>query len=130
MRMPCLASCIAFAGLATPALADTHEPQAIYGVWGDVRQCARAVILEGGTRRAAPVEIAEGWLKQGTIWCRLTWFPSEPRANGLFASAQALCGEDSPLGYRLDALLAGEELSLIWDEALVNGPMRRCGVPE
>ena len=129
MKAPWLAFFLAFAGLPAPGHAENDEPQAIYGVWGDARQCARAVILEGGTRRAAPVEISEGWLKQGPIWCRLTWFPAEPRANGLFASAQALCGEDSALGYRLDAVLAGQNLSLIWNETLINGPMRRCNAP-
>ena len=128
--MPRFALCMAIAGLAAPGLAANDAPPAIYGVWGDARQCARATILEVGTRRAAPVEIADGWLRHGTIWCRLTWLTAEQRADGLFASARALCGEDGALGYRLDAVLAGEELSLIWDEALVNGPMRRCEVRE
>ena len=126
MRLLRLPLCIAVALVARQAVAAADDRQSLYGVWGDARQCTRAVLQEGGTVRAEPVQIAEGWLQQGPIWCRLTWFPAQTRAGGLFVSARALCGEDSALDYRLDLVLDGGELLLIWDEALVNGPMRLC----
>jgi len=113
---------ILMAMLAGPAQAT----DALWGRWGDARQCAGALLLPGGTVRAAPFELSPGWLRHGPTWCRLTWFPPQPRTDGLFASARALCGEDSARSYRLDAVLQGAELRLIWDETLINGPLRRC----
>ena len=71
-------------------------------------------------------DIRPGWLRHGGQWCRLSWFPAQPRENGLFVTSHALCGEDSNRSYRLDFDLSGEELTLIWDEQLANGPLRRC----
>jgi len=104
--------------------ADGHS--ALFGVWGTEAQCAGALLIPGGTVHAAPVEITEGWLIHGDIWCALTWFPAQTRANGAFVSTQAVCGEDSQRSYRLDMDLDGNDLTLIWDEALVNGPMGTC----
>ena len=126
MTMLRLTFCIAITLIAQQSAATSGGRHALYGLWGDARQCTRAMIQNGGTVRAEPMQIAEGWLQQGTIWCRLTWFPVQARAGGLFVSARALCGEDSALDYRLDMVLDGDELSLIWDETLMNGPMRRC----
>jgi len=111
----------AFLFLATLALANPLE-----GRWGTPAQCAGQPLIEGGTRLAAPIEVGAEWLKQGEVWCRLTWFDPQPRANGLYQAARAQCGEDTVQGYNLGFVLAGEALTLLWDEALVNGPLWRC----
>lgn len=110
--------------LASVAQADPRTP--LYGTWGTAAQCTGALIKPGGTRRATPFELRPGWLRHGGLWCRLAWFPPIPRDGGLFAGAIAHCGEDSARSYRLGLSLAGDELTLIWDDALANGPLRRC----
>ena len=109
---------------ALPVKADPRA--ALYDTWGTSDQCAGRLLLPKGTKRAAPFEIRPGWLRQGELWCKLTWFPAQTRENGLYVSTRATCGEDSARGYRLDFLLADGEMMLIWDEALANGPLARC----
>ena len=115
---------LVFCCLTGPVFADTRE--AFYGTWGTGTQCARALLKDGGTVLAEPFEIRPGWLRHGQLWCRLAWFPFQHRDDGAFNSARAMCGEDSVRSFRLDLSLDGEELTLIWDESLVNGPMHRC----
>ncbi|WP_300515937.1 hypothetical protein [Aliiroseovarius sp.] len=112
---------LVFLLISTPALADP-----LLGRWGTPAQCAGRPVLEGGTRLAAPFEIGPEWLRQGEVWCRLTWFDAQPQSGGLFRAARALCGEDSVRGYNLGFVLEGEALTILWDERLVNGPLRRC----
>lgn len=107
--------------LGGPVLADDRAP--FLGVWGTAAQCAGEPILKGGSKRASPFEITPDWLRNGETWCALRWFPVQ---SDRYASTRALCGEDSAISYRLDMLRDGETLRLIWNEALVNGPLIRC----
>jgi len=96
------------------------------GVWGTDRQCAGAPIKPGGTVLAEPFHIGEDWLRHGPVWCRLTWFPVERRADGLFTGAYAQCGEDSVRDFLLRLELSGETLTLRWGLTLSNGPLAGC----
>ena len=113
--------------VAAPA-AQATERGVFLGIWGTSAQCAGDLLQPGGTVRAVPFEITEGWLRHGALWCSLDWFPAVPRTDGTFASTRALCGEDSQRSYRLDFLHKADmdALVLIWDEALLNGPLMRC----
>ncbi len=108
----------------SPAMAD--ERTALYGLWGDERQCAAQPIVPGASLLAQPFEIRPGWMRHGIIWCRLDWLLVEPRGDGLFASTRAQCGEDAVRDYRLDFALSEETLTMIWDERVVTGPLPRC----
>ena len=110
--------------LPWPVLAS--ERHAFYGSWGTAKQCASEPIKQGGTVRAQPFEISAGWLKQGSHWCRLSWFPVEQRKNGLFTGAIAQCGEDAVRAYRVRMELQGEQLSIRWGFSITNGPLLRC----
>lgn len=110
---------------ALPATAD--ERAAFYGTWGTEKQCARAPIKPGGTVLEEPFEIGAEWLRQGSFWCRLNWFPIEPRGDDVFTAAHAQCGEDSTRDYVLGMELAGGKLKLRWEFPLSNGPLGRCG---
>jgi len=112
--------------LALPALAAAAEREALYGKWGTPKQCARELIKEGGTVLAEPFEINAQWLRQGQLWCRLNWFPTEVREDGLFTGAYALCGEDAAQSYTLGMVLSDSKLTLRWDFPLSNGPLERC----
>lgn len=110
--------------LAFPAAA--NEREVFYGVWGTAKQCSRTPVKSGGTVLAEPFEISANWLRQGRLWCRLNWFPMQPREDGLFTGAHAQCGEDSIRGYSLGMELSGDSLALRWDLLLLNGPLARC----
>jgi len=116
------------AAVADPAGAQ-EAPGRLKGAWGTGAQCERALIQPGGTVRADPVELDETWLRQGAMWCSLTWFELQPQDGGFYVAAQALCGEDSQRAWRLGLSYRyemAEQLTLIWDDQLVNGPLGRC----
>lgn len=118
-----LALLIAAAGSS----AASAGPDAVYGTWGTEAQCARAPLIAGGTRRAAPVVISEAWLQHGEIWCRLDWFDTEMGGAGTsYFAARALCGEDAARDYGLGVHLDGPALTLIWNQEQIAGPLRRC----
>ncbi len=114
------------AALLPLSAAAGETPDALRGAWGTPAQCSRALLAPGGTLHASPFRISASWLEHGGIGCLLTWFPAQRRENGLFAVANALCGEDSAQSWRIDFLLQGDQLHLIWNETLENGPLRRC----
>lgn len=100
----------------------------LFDTWGNIAQCSRQPLIEGGSLLAAPFEISENWLKQRDLWCALTWFPTTNSATGSYTRVRALCGEDSQRGYWLSLVYArsNDQLTLIWDETLENGPLNRC----
>lgn len=110
---------------AAPLGAVAQEP-ALLGTWGTQAQCTRQTILPGGSVRAAPYEISEGWLRHGTFWCRLSWFPAQERPRGVYASVVALCGEDAVRTHTLAFVLEGGILRMAWNESLLSPPMQRC----
>ncbi len=112
--------------LTTSAAAD--ERAAFFGTWGTKKQCARLPIKPGGTVLAQPFEIRAGWLRQGQIWCRLTWFPIERRGRGTFSGAHAQCGEDAVRDYFLRMQLTQNTMTLRWGLTLKNGPLMRCPI--
>lgn len=115
-----------FTFLTLPTIAAADAREQFYGTWGTAKQCAKDPIKEGLTVRAQPFEITDEWLKQGQLWCRLDWFPVEPREDSVFTGAYAQCGEDAVRGYILGMRLSDEKLTLRWDVLLSNGPLARC----
>ena len=110
------------------APASAGEREALFGTWGTPKQCARAPIKDGGTVLAEPFELTSLWLRQGRIWCRLKWFPVEPRKDGLATGAFAQCGEDAVRDYLVRMKLSGDALTLYWGFRHANGPLARCPV--
>lgn len=98
----------------------------LYGEWGTDTQCSRALITPKGTKLAAPFDIRPDWLGHGDVWCRLNWGTESSNDDGLFAVAQAICGEDNVRSYTLDFRLSGDELTLTWDRWHKTGPVTRC----
>lgn len=111
-------------------IAQTQRPVELFGEWGSPAQCTRQLILPGGSLRHSPVSISADWFAQNGIWCRLDWSAPRRRDGRLYVVSRARCGEDTVRPYWLafDLDLRGDapQLSLIWDEVLVNGPMQRC----
>jgi hypothetical protein len=119
--------CLVLMGL--PLSGSAQDMARLAGEWGTEAQCAGALILPGGTRRAASVRISAGWLQQGETWCALNWYRPQAQQHGFYVAAEAVCGEDSQRAWHLGfAYREGnaEHLMLFWDEDLVNGPLNRC----
>ena len=110
--------------LAWPAAAD--ERKVFYGSWGTEQQCSRTPIKPGGTVLAEPFQIGPEGLRQGQIWCRLSWFPIELREDGVFTGAFAQCGEDAVREYLLRMTLSEDALTVRWGLQRSNGPLTRC----
>ena len=92
MRGPFFIALFVFS-IATNATAD--ERQVFFGTWGTAKQCAREPIKSGGTVLSEPYEINPRWLRQGRLWCNLSWGSVEVRKDGYFAGTHAQCGEDA-----------------------------------
>ena len=105
------------------------ENEVFYGVWGTHKQCSRAPIKPGGTVLSQPIEINSNWLRQGKLWCNLSWGPVEVRKDGFFTAAQAQCGEDTLRGYFLGMELSGDNLRLRWGFPRLSPPLARCSKP-
>ena len=110
--------------LSLPAAAE--ERHVFHGTWGTQAQCVGEPIKPGGSVKAAPYVIGPEWLRHGQTWCRLDWFPIEPREGGLFSGAHAHCGEDAVRSYLLGMNLARGELTLRWNLFTSAGPLSRC----
>lgn len=115
--------------IALPAFASASQRDVLYGTWGTAKQCAREPLRPGLTVNAEPVVIGPQWLRQGAISCLLTWFPIEPRGDGIFTGAYAQCGEDAVRAYALRMFLSGGALTIRWDFLVSNGPLGRCSGP-
>jgi hypothetical protein len=98
----------------------------LYGQWGTAAQCAGDLITPHGTRRAAPFEIRNDWLNHAEVWCRLNWISSVASTTGFFAVARGLCGEDDVRDYQIRFDFSIDQLTISWNELIVNGPLQRC----
>jgi len=122
-------ACLAAICIALPTIGLTQSvPEPLLGLWGTNAQCGGATVIDGGTYRATPFQITAGWLRHGSIWCRLQWFTPQIDGGGLYVAARAQCGEDAVNGYGIGFRhqASPETLTLIWDESLINGPLHRC----
>ena len=102
------------------------DPDLFYDVWGTEQQCSRQLLTPKGTKRAAPFDIRSEWLGHGDVWCHLSWGTVAPADDGLFAIAHALCGEDTARSYDIKFRLRDDQLTLVWNLWLRNGPLMRC----
>ena len=100
----------------------------LLGVWGTEQQCARELLVPGGTKKAAPFEIQPDWLGNGDVWCRINWTAVKATENGVDAMAHGLCGEDNVRDYQIRVILSGEELQITWNFFHSNGPLFRCEI--
>lgn len=116
---------VALAGLI-PIFAVADQRTLVYGEWGTPKQCAREPIKPGGTVLAEPYLITDEWLRHGSVWCQLNWFPVEEREGGVFTGANARCGEDTLRSYMLGMNLSEGMLTLRWDIFRSTGPLMRC----
>ena len=100
-------------------------PKALLATWGSREQCAAASTNSTALHRY-PFEIGREWLRQGPIYCYLTWRSHQPLANGSETQAFAQCGEDMLREYRVFFLLHESRLRIRWSEDFATPGLERC----
>ena len=63
--------------LLIPGSSGASDKAALEGIWGSPAQCARALLVEGGSKTAEPFEIRDGWLRHGQTWCHIKLFRTD-----------------------------------------------------
>ena len=103
-------------------------PAALTGTWGTDRQCA--TFAAGGSDNPAlmPYQISSDWVKQGFLYCFLSW-RGETRVGGQpLYYAEARCGEDDLRDYRLSFELRDKRLRIYWSEDFTTAALEACRV--
>ncbi len=105
------------AGIAPPAT--------LLATWGSPGQCAAAGADSAALHRH-PFEISREWLRQGPIYCYLTWLSNQELADGSETQVFAQCGEDTLREYRVFFLLRDQRLQIRWSENFTTAELERC----
>lgn len=101
-------------------------PQPLLGIWGTAEQCAAHESGNNDNPRLFPYRISGDWIRQGNIYCYLSWRDHEGDSDGLRAYALAQCGEDNLREYQLRLLLQQGELQIRWSEDFTTRALRAC----
>ncbi len=102
-----------------------EPPAVLLATWGSNQQCA-AARDDADALHLHPFEIGREWLRQGPIYCYLTWLSSQPLTDGSESLAFARCGEDTLREYRVFFLLRDQRLSIRWSEDFTSAELGRC----
>ncbi len=105
--------------------AGISPPPVLLSTWGSRQQCA-AASSDKTALHLYPFEVDREWLRQGPIYCYLTWLSNQPMANGSETQAFAQCGEDSLREYRIFFLLQGQQLRIRWSADFTTPALERC----
>lgn len=101
-------------------------PAALLGTWGSEAQCD-AFAADGSDNPALmPYEISADWIRQGFLYCALSW-QGETRIDGeprYFADAS--CGEDDLRDYRLTLELRDRRLRIRWSDDFTTTALEAC----
>ncbi len=108
-----------------PAGGAVAAPDALLATWGTPDQCRARGDAAAGPHRQA-VEIGPQWLRQGLMYCLLTWHSHRADARGSLSRAHARCGEDLPRDYRVVFLLRDGELRIRWSQDFTTPALDRC----
>lgn len=101
-------------------------PASLFGTWGTAAQCENWRERERADSSGVLYHLDREWLRQGGIYCYLTWRSRYPLANGLEIHALAQCGEDTLREYDLVLRLQDEQLQLRWSDDFSTRQLIRC----
>ncbi len=103
-----------------------EAPQSLRGTWGSAEQCAAHRNDKNDNPRLNPYLIDNEWIRQGNIYCYLSWHDEQRDSNGLLAHALAQCGEDSLREYRLLLHLKQDKLRIRWSDDFTTRALEAC----
>ena len=101
-------------------------PAALLGAWGSAAQCAKLAAGGSDNPGLMPYQISADWIRQGFLYCSLSW-RGQTRVEGenrYFADAS--CGEDDLRDYRLTLELRDRRLHIRWSEDFTTRALEAC----
>lgn len=101
-------------------------PAALLGAWGSAEQCAAAPGETPAAAHTGPLHIDREWLRQGGIYCYLSWRASYALDDASETHALAQCGEDTLREYRIVLRLHQSGLRIRWSESFSTALLSRC----
>ena len=110
-----------------PPVKALDGPASLFGVWGNERQCRAHRDGDETNPSRLPYIIGSQWLRQGFIYCYLSWRGYEDTGEGTRAWADARCGEDDLRDYRLRLELREHRLSIRWSNDFSVFRLQACG---
>lgn len=103
-----------------------RPPAALLGTWGTSTQCPAKLAENPALARFSPYHIDLEWLRQGGIYCYLSWQGNYADDTGSETHALAQCGEDSLREYRIVLRLEKSRLRIHWSESYSTPTLERC----
>ena len=101
-------------------------PAELFGVWGSESQCRAYGDGDETNPALLPYAIDGQWIRQGFIYCYLSWRGRESKNGITRAWADARCGEDDLRDYRLQLELRERRLSIRWSEDFIVSQLQSC----
>jgi len=109
-----------------PRAQGIQVPQSLLGTWGTAEQCHAHNAGEIDNPRFNPYLIGSEWIRQGNVYCYLSWHEKRHDGDGLQAHALAQCGEDNLREYRLTLRLQQERLRIRWSDDFTTRALEAC----
>lgn len=109
-----------------PAPASSAAPPALIGSWGTAAQCARQTAGKTDNPGRLPYQISHDWIRQGFLYCQMTWRGQQPSGDATRYYAHAQCGEDDLRDYRITLLLRQRRLEIRWSPDFSTAALEPC----
>lgn len=101
-------------------------PDSLLGTWGTGTQCDAHRAGDTSSPSLLPYEITQEWIRQGFIYCYLSWNGHEKGNDAVTAYARAQCGEDNLRDYRLRLRHSAGRLQIRWSEDFTTAKLQHC----
>lgn len=109
-----------------PKAGSQQVPESMLGIWGTAEQCAAHAAGAGDNPALLPYHMTGDWIRQGHIYCYLSWRGQDNNGARLRAYAVAQCGEDDLREYRLTLRLQQDSLRIRWSDDFVTRELMAC----
>jgi hypothetical protein len=109
-----------------PRINEQIGPATLMGTWGTAEQCAAHGSGDNEDPRLFPYLITGDWIRQGFIYCYLSWQDHINDADGTRAQAVAQCGEDSLRDYQIFLRLNNNKLEIRWSKDFTTPMLQAC----
>ncbi|MDH3761757.1 MAG: hypothetical protein OEU50_12305 [Gammaproteobacteria bacterium] len=109
-----------------PPASGQKAPARILGVWGTAEQCIAYRHGKTDSPRLFPYRISDDWVRQGEIYCYLSWHDAEQVGDDFRVYALAQCGEDNLREYQLKLNLQQQKLRIRWSDDFTTRALEAC----
>ena len=103
-----------------------EAPASLLGTWGTAIQYDAHRAGDTSSPSLLPYEITQQWIRQGFIYCYLSWVGQELHDDTVSAHAWAQCGEDNLRDYRLRLQRKAGYLQIRWSDDFITASLEAC----